>query len=167
MARKRLNQISPVQRVVGFVLVFCVGLAAVVFYLDIGGFRRRIHIRGKRIIRTKNNLRSLALDVCAATRNSGEQPPADIDSVMRLLDRHFPGRLEYLNTTQRLFDPATGSMVDSWGSPVRLVVMTPHEYRLISFGPNGKQESGEGDDIVYDFDPWEGAKPEDPNTGGN
>jgi hypothetical protein len=162
-----MNHMSLIKWVVGLVVVFCVGFAAVAFYLDIGGFRGRIHIRGKRIIRTKNNLRSLALDVCAATHNSGEQPPAEIDSVMRFLDRHFPGRLEYLNTTQRLFDPTTGSMVDSWGNPVKLVVMTPHEYRLISCGPNGKQESGDGDDIVYEFDPWEGAKPQDVNTAGN
>jgi hypothetical protein len=49
----------------------------------------------------------------------------------------------------------TNSLIDHWRNPLRLVAESPRHYQFISSGANGKDENGQGDDIVYDFDPLE------------
>lgn len=116
-----------------------------------------------------------------------KQPPEDINSVPKFFEL-LSGEaialglakvlLEDINSLPDFFRKAAGktmpvegkwsglqggSFLDGWGNPIRLVVESPHNYRFISFGPNGKDENGRGDDIVYDFDPLELRDVNEPN----
>jgi hypothetical protein len=55
-----------------------------------------------------------------------------------LLQRMFP---------RNVFDLDSGVIYDSWGNPIKLDFKSPAEYALISFGPNGKDDHGQKDDI--------------------
>jgi hypothetical protein len=133
-----------------------------VYHMNIGGIRRRIYTRGHKITKTLAGFRALALQICSATDVSQEQPPAEIDSLMAFLYEHMP-YLKDLQDVRIWEDRRTGLVLDQWDNPIRLVVKSPHHYTFISPGPNGKYQEGRGDDIVYDFDPWELAEDDDPN----
>ncbi|MHC4665742.1 MAG: hypothetical protein ACYS9T_07270 [Planctomycetota bacterium] len=77
-----------------------------------------------------------------------------------------PGNVLFQKGGPRV-DPNGRTFYDLWDNPVKLVVVSTHHYKFISSGRNGIDEAGKGDDIVYEFDPWEGAKPQDVNTAGN
>lgn len=45
----------------------------------------------------------------------------------------------------------SGVYRDAWGMPVLLVRQSEEQWQLVSFGPNRRDDNGEGDDIVYGF----------------
>ncbi|WP_146659730.1 hypothetical protein [Anaerohalosphaera lusitana] len=67
------------------------------------------------------------------------QSPSDQDDY----DLHY----EFGSSIER------GVLLDDWGRPACLEILSPENYQLISSGPNGKYEKGEGDDILYEFNP--------------
>ena len=114
--------------------------------------------------RTEEELRSLALEVQLQARLVKSLPPADI----RALTVDFFDSTE-TDILEHFFDQGwlireTNLLVDRWRNPLRLVAESTRQYKFISSGANGKDEEGQGDDIVYYFDPleiWEQMDPED------
>ena len=107
-----------------------------------------------------------------------KQPPEDINSLPEFVEQVLGEAIsvenslpesskkairEAISSEGGWLHPHTGSFLDGWGNPIRLVVESTHNYRFISFGPNGKDENGQGDDIVYDFDPLELRDINEPN----
>lgn len=51
------------------------------------------------------------------------------------------------NLKDRFF-PAKGGFLDSWGNPYHVILVASNQVTIWSSGPNGKDESGKGDDIT-------------------
>ena len=105
-----------------------------------------------------------------------KQPPEDINSLPEFYEQVLGEAISVENSlpesskkairealSSEGLRPHTGSFIDGWGNPIRLVVESTHNYRFISFGPNGRDEDGQGDDMVYDFDPLELRDVNEPN----
>jgi len=102
---------------------------------------------------TINALRRLAHGIQSIVYETNEKPPKDIESLSEYVRSH----MDYF-AFDEWFDPNTGVIVDSWGTPVSLVVKTPEEYTFISAGANFENENGEGDDLTCTFDPFDITK---------
>ena len=46
------------------------------------------------------------------------------------------------------FAPAKGGFLDPWGNPYHVTLIASNQVNVWSSGPNGKDESGQGDDIT-------------------
>lgn len=108
--------------------------------------------RAHREASTINRLQALAHGIQRIVRYKNERPPKNIESLSEYLRSHMDYR------DFGWFEPNTGVIIDSWGTPVSLVVKTPEEYTFISAGSNRKNENGNGDDLVYTFDPFDLTK---------
>lgn len=138
-----------IEKIVLVLVVALVGVFAariLLFKMNIGGIRSRAYTKGHRITRTLAGFRALAIDVCWATHVSEDQPPTRMDLLRAFLYEHLP-ELMHLGDADM--------WEDQWGNPFVLVAKSPREYTFISAGPNGEHENGGGDDITYDFNPWE------------
>ena len=50
-------------------------------------------------------------------------------------------------------DIKKGLFKDYWGRPIHLIVNSSTEYKLISYGYNGRDNQGEKDDLILEFNP--------------
>ena len=130
-------------------------IVAVAVLLEIVDLRLPMHDRRERRIRTRGNLRLVSVHVRLAVKWSGEEPPSEMRSLMEFLQKHDSLLAEWPDLYTRWLDWENKKLIDGWGNPVRLAVISPHHYRFISAGANGKDQDGRGDDIVHDFDPCE------------
>ncbi|MHC4647839.1 MAG: hypothetical protein ACYTBJ_20445 [Planctomycetota bacterium] len=106
------------------------------------------------MLMTSNELELLAGIIQSFVKQSGRQPPEDINSLPAFIEEIQPGVVDIF-ANKGWLDPNNGWLVDYRRNPLRLVVDSPHRYRLISAGANGRYQNGKGDDIVHDFDPWQ------------
>jgi len=82
--------------------------------------------------------------------------PQTIDEMFMLQCKDDDIYLEYVQSPSgnlgckyELLDPNTGDYLDGWGNPIKLVVQPNGQYVLVSMGPNGADDNGQGDDFVY------------------
>lgn len=136
-------------------------IVAVVALIDIADFRFPMQDNRRRRRETLRYLKYFRQHICSAVRMSGEQPPGEIHSLIEFLNQRHPLLAESRALYTRWLDWENKKVIDRWGNPVRLAVISAHHYRFISAGPNGKHQDGRGDDIVHDFDPWEFADSND------
>lgn len=113
----------------------------------------RGHMEAQVRARTRGMLRMLAVSAKLAVDLSGKQPPDQMHLLLDFCREHCPAALKVAEEDSLGSQP--GLFVDSWGSPVRLIVESPTRYKLISFGANRMDEGGAGDDISYGFNPKE------------
>jgi len=132
----------------------------IVWVLDIGGCR--CGEQGLRIASTVSKFNALSIIIEYAFALSGQKPPKEISSIIAYLRNHCPW-LYKIVLEKQLWDQELQAVMDAWGNPAELVVLSPHQYRFISAGPNGKFEQGKGDDVIYDFDPLELGDANDPD----
>jgi len=149
----------------GFILVYCVVVAAIIWFYTTG--RYGSHARktgGREWALTYSDMRSLIIEIQVYAEYSETPPPGDISSLPDFFERIDPGlgKRSFFELFKS-YEPNTGEFLDRWGNPIRLVVISPHHYRLVSRGKNGSDENGEGDDIVCDFDPLEYVRSKEPN----
>lgn len=156
--RNKLKSTSRIWRSIVIGLIVCLACVELVelvdWTFDISGSHRRGYAEGHKRARTFSGLYFMAANTMFAVSESREQPPKDMNELVKFINRQFPGLLEDPGV-QEWLDPNTGSLVDAWNNPVKLVVESRNLYVFISPGPNGKDEDGQGDDITYSFNPWE------------
>jgi hypothetical protein len=97
----------------------------------------------------------LSLGIQVIVDESRKQPPENINSLPDFVVKNCPSYAEGILSETYFFDPNRRAFLDDWHNPIHLVAESAHHYRFISAGPNKEYEDGTGDDIVYDFDPWE------------
>lgn len=85
--------------------------------------------------------------ILAYAEQPGNPVPDTEASLVEFLTRCDP------SFVKKHADPNTGLLVDNWNNPIKLVILSPDWYSLVSYGPNGKDDEVEYDDIVVDFDP--------------
>jgi hypothetical protein len=143
-----------------YVLVFIVLFAAVICAPFLIDTLLRMLLRnagGHRGTVTLGRFHNLAIGIHILVEDTNEPPPKDTKALSEYVrrDPHYFSKL----FGGKGFDPNTGTIFDSWGTPVKLISKT--EYILISAGENQIVENGKGDDIVYTFDPFDpNKKPE-------
>lgn len=108
-------------------------------------------------------LRMLAFDIQLHAKYFKISLPQDAKSLLPFFEEARPGTAEDLYSQWGWLDSQTGVFIDGWGRPLRLFVESPNHYRFMSLGPDGKDEGGRGDDIIYDFDPLELRDVNEPN----
>lgn len=115
---------------------------------------RKADVDGLKRVRTRNG----TMDVSDYIKDLGlerETVPTDLCAIIEQLNEQVdPERLERMYWYSDV-DIPSGVYADSWGTPIKLVVKSPRDYALVSFGANMKDDGGEGDDIVYSFNPLE------------
>jgi hypothetical protein len=156
------------------VSAICTLCAAAIWFFDIGGCKRcytdwadmratRAYCDAHHWTYTRADLCFLARYIQYGVKYSKKPPPGDLTLLPGFLEEFEPGFVEDTLVKRFAFDPETGTFSDDWGNPIRLVVLSPHRYRLLSRGPNAKDENGKGDDLAYDFDPLELRDVNEPN----
>ena len=101
---------------------------------------------------TESDMRSLAMSIQMYVEDSGKEMPNQLDEIIRILIENDEVFLE--NLTHNLPEDAMqGDFLDYWGRPIHLVVNSPSEYKLVSYGFNGKDDQGKQDDLVLVFNP--------------
>jgi len=103
---------------------------------------------------TLGRFRDLAVAIYILVEDTNEPPPKDTKALSEYA-RRDPHDFSKIFGGKG-FDPNTGTIFDSWGTPVKLISKT--EYILISAGENQIDENGKGDDIVYIFDALDATK---------
>ena len=106
---------------------------------------RQLHVREARAVQTRAMLHVLSTRVAMSgaglPRNSTDQ----ILSALALQQHELEALIDRKLTVEE------GSILDSWGNPIRLTFLDG-DTALMSFGPNGKDDSGTEDDIVKHLD---------------
>ena len=117
-------------KVIAFILsvVFCIGLWVSWNYIS-----RRTDGPGFLIISTARMLRMIALGMQLFVED-GEIAPTTIEQLTPWLEKHGHGHFDSILKR----DNETGAIVDNWRTPIRLIVKSPSDYILMSFGPNKK-----------------------------
>ncbi len=118
--------------------------------------------REKAVIQTKVFLRHLSLYVTWFTT----------DSVSHLVPESMPELLQWLaqrdsdfekelnaykvpgNNDQPPYDLERGLLYDYWGNPIRFAKTDATHCQFISLGPNGRDDQGGKDDIIYAFETY-------------
>ena len=99
------------------------------------------HTGRSRTLSRMNTLASLAIyaDI-TPTSESSEQ----LVSILKIVQMGF--------SEMDGVDVITGKVLDTWGNPIQIqsVPDALAKIRLVSFGPNGRGDRGEGDDIVVE-----------------
>jgi len=115
--------------------------------------QRRIRSTGEGHARmdTLNVISKLAVATMVAVDISGKQSPVEMHLLLEFIHDHCPNWLEFVAESGGGLQGRR--LLDSWGTPIELVVQSPSSYTLISLGPNGMSDNGKGDDIVFTFDP--------------
>jgi len=105
-------------------------------------------------VSTLNALRTFSLALQLHCEEVGEAPPTDMDGLLKWLPEHVKGQTwaHLYRTDLRLCPHA---ILDMWDTPIRIVAVSPRSYEVMSLGRNRKDDGGSGDDIVYEFDPFE------------
>lgn len=62
---------------------------------------------------------------------------------------------------------ASGCILDPWGSPIWWIRKAHGEAAFVSFGPNGRDEKGAGDDVVWTWTPHASTVPSRDLPGGD
>ncbi len=108
------------------------------------------------IVNTRNELRTMSINVMFAAAKTDKKLPRDINSLIDFMSTHLNDWERMRNEELRnYFEPERDRLVDSWHQPVRLKVISAEQYVFISSGPNRKFEDGKGDDLKYTFNPYE------------
>jgi hypothetical protein len=93
----------------------------------------------------------ILVEIIGALQFFAEEPrnpvPDSEASLVEFLKRCEP------SIVKKHADPNTGLLVDCWNNPIRLIILTSHKCRLVSYGPNGNDDEGKYDDIVREFNP--------------
>lgn len=126
--------------------------AVVIWCFDLTGYRSRAVETRSAIGMTLSELEYVSAWIEIHSKLLG-RPPEDAKLLPDYLDKTIPdGNVVELFFHRGWIDPHTRLLIDSWRNPITLTARSPHNYRFLSAGPNGKYESGEGDDIVHDFE---------------
>ena len=105
--------------------------------------------------RTLVNMTWFASCVQQFSTQESVEIPQTIEGLIKILqqdDKDFTAMLMACNPPE---ETSHGKLVDYWNRPIVLVVNSPTEYKLISYGHNGKDDKGQGDDVVVTFNPTE------------
>lgn len=94
---------------------------------------------------SKNLLDALKSALEMYQRDKGTYPPSGSVSLSKALARE--GVEGYVKLPKTFFDKE-GRILDEWGRPLVYTRLAPNQYLLYSVGPNGKDETGTGDDIA-------------------
>ena len=103
--------------------------------------------------------RTMLIRICITIQTVAEETidpvPTDIKELIKWINNSSIRSLEerVIGEFGAKVDEDKGIIYDVWGNPIKLVVSSPTEYTLISFGSNGRDDSGKFDDCVYSFDP--------------
>lgn len=148
-------------------LLLCVCAAEVGVLITLPLIQRRLKRPDQQ---TRWTARTLMMfeDLAIVTRtvaDESKEPPQEMDLLLDYLQKEFPLK-EYIRSAEA-FDPVSGALLDAWGNPTWLVVESPKLYKFVSAGPNGIDDGGQGDDIVYQFNPWEFSEVDEANEPSN
>jgi hypothetical protein len=117
--------------------------------------RMRAYTTGHYIANTRSNMHQFGLMVQFVAEESESQPPNNLKALLGYIEEFDAAYIRMMVESEIGIDPNAGSFFDPSGNPIKLVVNSPNDYVFISPGPNHKDENGQGDDIVYQFDPLE------------
>ena len=136
------------------IILFVAVICLIPFLIDILHRMSARNGGGHRGSETLGRFHNLAGGIRIIAEDTNEPPPKDTKALSDYarLDPHYFSKIYGVKG----FDPNTGTIFDSWGTPVKLVSKT--EYILISAGENQIDENGKGDDIVYIFDALDATK---------
>lgn len=119
-----------------------VGLVSALTWLGLRLWDSRQSARGQSIARTRYALHRLAVQSEVARLPRKAYPTADLVSALAL---------ECEFTEWLPVETETGHVLDSWGNPIWLTPVTDTQAGvvLLSYGPNGVDEGGQGDDVTH------------------
>ena len=113
-----------------------------------------VHVRREvervRVPRTQSILVCLCSVALGREAHAPDKPTNDLINALRVTDEDLS-----LTMLERRADSATGQILDAWGRPIWWRQQQGTGPVLVSFGSNGEDENGQGDDIVQvcEFDP--------------
>jgi hypothetical protein len=119
-----------------------------------------IKAKGDQVVKTKKDLMDISLSVMFTVDDVNMEPPRSMSSLLNWLDTYSPDWRLWCERQEYRFDPNNEKLLDRFGSPIELIVKSSKEYVFVSAGPNKKYDNGQGDDIVYSFNPYEYKKEE-------
>lgn len=106
---------------------------------------------------TSNNMKSLEIIVQDVAVETNTIPPQTMNELLAWIKNSKNMYFESGIIDPQFFkiDTTAGSIAvyDSWGNPLKLIIDSPKEYILVSFGPDGLDNNRQGDDIVHKFNP--------------
>lgn len=141
--------------------VFAVCLVGVAGFWLLDKQRSVFHGESHGTARTRMDIENLSLAIQIYIQETGKLPDAPSPSAKGALDTKHLYETLFGVTAAKLGigPPATHwqeskELVDRWGNPLNMAVQSNGEasfrIRIWSSGPNGKNESGTGDDITSD-----------------
>ena len=102
-------------------------------------------------------IQNIAFKIKMFAEDTKKEVPKDIEGIIKAFIESVDD--EYSEESLRRIDPkidiTKGIFHDVWGTPIQLSVRSPNDYIFISFGPNRRDDNGQGDDITYSFNPLE------------
>ena len=84
--------------------------------------------------------------------NPNKKTPKEMDKIIDWMNKNSFDEIFESFASIRLVE---NKLIDPWNNKIILIVKSPNEYMFMSFGPNGEDDAGQGDDISYTFDPQE------------
>jgi hypothetical protein len=134
------------------VMIATVGAIVIVGAGIFGILRLLSDIRGaktaSRVSASRAMIQDLAVALKAYETDFGVYPPPGNACLVRALETHGPKDVPYYQFRDEEMN-ARHEWLDYWKHPFVYELPAGGKFRLYSWGPNGKDENGAGDDIVY------------------
>ena len=97
---------------------------------------------------------NIAISIMIYAQDAADKPPQTIKALIKWLISRDNMILTIIDDIGIIkIDHKTYQVLDPWGNEIVLIVVSPHNYILKSYGRNKIDDNGQGDDIIYSFDP--------------
>jgi hypothetical protein len=146
----------PIKRILIFIGIAVFLLIIIDFLWNALGFKLHYKQKAHAVTYTNFFLRDMSSLIQTTIIDTETALPNNIADITEWLRHHCDDFDYYQKRYEDLsfIFSSSGEIIDRWGNPLVLIINSPNEYILISWGPNEKFDGGRKDDIVYKFDPY-------------